>query len=259
MDTEFRMKSRRLIIAGNWKMNKTVAESLPLVNALRRELASVKEVDIVVCPPFTALSEVSKAIIDSNIRLGAQNMSENGYGAFTGEIAAGMLKEFSVRYVILGHSERRQFQKETDALVAKKALAAHAASLKPIVCVGETLAEREANATKVVVGTQLRGSLAGLTKEQVEETVIAYEPVWAIGTGKTATTHQAQEVHEFIRKTVVELHGEVTARRVRIQYGGSVKPSNAKELMSQPDVDGALVGGASLDDRSFVEIIKNSI
>ena len=259
MDTEFRMKSRRLIIAGNWKMNKTVAESLPLVNALRRELASVKEVDIVVCPPFTALSEVSKAIIDSNIRLGAQNMSENGYGAFTGEIAAGMLKEFSVRYVILGHSERRQFQKETDALVAKKALAAHAASLKPIVCVGETLAEREANATKNVVGTQLRGSLAGLTKEQVEETVIAYEPVWAIGTGKTATTQQAQEVHEFIRKTVAELHGEVTARRVRIQYGGSVKPSNAKELMSQPDVDGALVGGASLDDRSFVEIIKNSI
>jgi len=259
MDTEFRMKSRRLIIAGNWKMNKTVAESLILVNALRRELASVKEVDIVVCPPFTALSEVSKAIIDSNIRLGAQNMSENGYGAFTGEIAAGMLKEFSVRYVILGHSERRQFQKETDALVAKKALAAHAASLKPIVCVGETLAEREANATKDVVGTQLRGSLAGLTKEQVEETVIAYEPVWAIGTGKTATTDQAQEVHEFIRKTVAELHGDVTARRVRIQYGGSVKPSNAKELMSQPDVDGALVGGASLDDRSFAEIIKNSI
>ena len=259
MDTEFRMKSRRLIIAGNWKMNKTVAESLILVNALRRELASVKEVDIVVCPPFTALSEVSKAIIDSNIRLGAQNMSENGYGAFTGEIAAGMLKEFSVRYVILGHSERRQFQKETDALVAKKAMAAHAASLKPIVCVGETLAEREANATKDVVGTQLRGSLAGLSKEQVEETVIAYEPVWAIGTGKTATTDQAQEVHEFIRKTVAELHGDVTARRVRIQYGGSVKPSNAKELMSQPDVDGALVGGASLDDRSFVEIIKNSI
>ena len=259
MDTEFRMKPRRLIIAGNWKMNKTVAESLPLVNALRRELASVKEVDIVVCPPFTALSEVSKAIIDSNIRLGAQNMSENGYGAFTGEIAAGMLKEFSVRYVILGHSERRQFQKESDALVAKKALAAHAASLKPIVCVGETLAERESNATKDVVGTQLRGSLAGLTKEQVEETVIAYEPVWAIGTGKTATTDQAQEVHEFIRKTVAELHGDVTARRVRIQYGGSVKPSNAKELMSQPDVDGALVGGASLDDRSFVEIIKNSI
>jgi len=145
---------------------------------------------------------LSKAIIDSNIRLGAQNMSENGYGAFTGEIAAGMLKEFSVRYVILGHSERRQFQKETDALISKKALAAHAASLKPIVCVGETLAEREANATKDVVGTQLRGSLAGLTKEQVEETVIAYEPVWAIGTGKTATSLQAQEVHEFIRKTV---------------------------------------------------------
>lgn len=241
-------------------MNKTAAEALSLVHGLKIELATVKEVDIVVCPPFTALSEVSKEILDSkNIRLGAQNMSENNFGAFTGEIAAGMLKEFSVRYVLLGHSERRQYQNESDALIAKKALAAHAASLKPIVCVGETLEQREANETEKVVGTQLKGSLAGLSKSQMEETIIAYEPVWAIGTGKTATTAQAQEVHAFIRKTLADLFDEAVARRVRIQYGGSVKPSNARELMSQPDVDGALVGGASLDDRSFSDIIKNSI
>src|SRR6516225_7038505 len=170
-------KERKLIIAGNWKMNKTVAEALTLVKNLKMEVASVKEVDIVVCPPFTALSDVSKAILDSNIRLGAQNMSENNYGAFTGEIAAVMLKEFSVRYVILGHSERRQYQKESDALIAKKAAAAHAASLKPIVCVGETLAEREGNQTEKVLETQVRGSLAGLNKEQMVETVVAYEPV----------------------------------------------------------------------------------
>ncbi len=252
-------KERKLIIAGNWKMNKTVAEALDLVNGLKRELASVKEVDIVVCPPFTALYEVSKIILDSNIRLGAQNMSEQNSGAFTGEIAAGMLKEFSVRYVILGHSERRQYQRESDALVAKKALAAHAASLKPIVCVGETLAEREAGNTEKVVGTQVRGSLEGLSAEQAVETIVAYEPVWAIGTGKTATAAQAQEMHAFIRQQLGALYSDPVARRVRIQYGGSVKPSNARELMSQADVDGALVGGASLELRSFSEIIKNSI
>lgn len=252
-------KQRKLIIAGNWKMNKTVAEALALVKGLKVELASVKEVDIMVAPPFTALSEVSKAALDSNIRLGAQNMSEHGYGAYTGEIAAGMLKEFSVRYVILGHSERRQYQKESDALISKKAAAAHAASLKPIVCLGETLAEREAGQTEKVLKTQVHGSLAGLTPDQMEETVIAYEPVWAIGTGKTATTEQAQEAHAFIRRELVGLFDENIARRVRIQYGGSVKPANARELMSQPDVDGALVGGASLDVRSFSDIIKHSI
>lgn len=240
-------------------MNKTVAESLALVRGLKIELGNIKELDMVICPPFTALSEVSKAILDSNIRLGAQNMSENNYGAFTGEIAGGMLKEFSCRYVILGHSERRQYQKESDELISKKAQAAHANSLKPIVCVGETLAEREGNKTEQVIETQVKGSLAGLTKEQMEETVIAYEPVWAIGTGKTATTAQAQEVHAFIRKLLVGLFDENVAKRVRIQYGGSVKPANARELMEQPDVDGALVGGASLDARSFSDIIKNSI
>ena len=252
-------KERKLIIAGNWKMNKTVAESLDLVRGLKIELANVKEVDIVICPPFTSLSEVSKAVLDSNIRLGAQNMSEHNVGAYTGEIAAVMLKEFSTRYVILGHSERRQYQKESDALISKKAQAAHAASLKPIVCIGESLAERESGSTEKVLETQVRGSLAGLTKEQMTETVIAYEPVWAIGTGKTATTQQAQEAHAFIRKQLVSMFDETVARKTRIQYGGSVKPSNARELMSQPDVDGALVGGASLEARSFADIIKNSI
>src|SRR5882762_844769 len=191
-------KERKLIIAGNWKMNKTVAEAVALVDDLKRELAAVKEVDIVVCPPFTALESVSKSILGSkNIKLGAQNMSEHNFGAYTGEICAGMLKEFSVRYVVLGHSERRQYQKESDALIAKKALTAHGASLKPVVCVGETLAEREAGQMEKVLDTQVRGSLAGLSKQQMEETVLAYEPVWAIGTGKTASAAQAQEAHAF--------------------------------------------------------------
>jgi triosephosphate isomerase (TIM) len=252
-------KERKLIIAGNWKMNKTVAEALTLVDDLKRDLASVKEVDIVVCPPFTALESVSRAILDSNLRLGAQNVSEQNVGAYTGEIAAVMLKEFSVRYVILGHSERRLYQKEADALIASKAKAVHTAALKPIVCVGETLAEREANLTEKVLEQQVRGSLAGLSGEQMLETIIAYEPVWAIGTGRTATTQQAQAAHAFIRGQLAKMFDETVARKVRIQYGGSVKPANARELMGQPDVDGALVGGASLEARSFTDIIKNSI
>ncbi len=252
-------KERKLIIAGNWKMNKTVAEALALVGNLKLALANIREVDIVVCPPFTALESVSKAILDSNLRLGAQNMSEQNFGAFTGEICAGMLKEFSVRYVILGHSERRQYQKESNALISRKAAAVHAASLKPIVCVGETLEERDGGQTEKVLETQVRGSLAGLAKEQMVETIVAYEPVWAIGTGKTATTQQAQDAHAFIRSLLAKIFDEAVAKKVRIQYGGSVKPANAKELMSQPDVDGALVGGASLEPRSFADIIKNSI
>src|SRR5258708_23515351 len=192
-------KDRKLVIAGNWKMNKTVAEALDLVRALKIELANVKEVDIVVCPPYTALGEVSKAILDSNLRLGAQNMSEHNVGAYTGEIAAGMLKEFSVRYVILGHSERRMYQKETDALISKKALAVHAAALKPIVCVGETLAEREGGQTQAVLGTQVTGSPAGLSEEQMAETAVASEPVSAIGSGKAATTAPPQAAHAFSR------------------------------------------------------------
>lgn len=252
-------KERRLIIAGNWKMNKTVAEALDLVQGLKRDLAGVKEVDVVVCPPFTALSEVSKVIVDGNLRLGAQNMSEHNGGAYTGEIAAGMLKEFSVRYVILGHSERRMYQKESNELIAKKALAALAASIKPIICVGELLAEREAGETEHIVGNQLRGSLEGISKAQMEEVIIAYEPVWAIGTGKTATAEQAQEVHAFIRKQLAGLYDETVAKKVRIQYGGSVKPNNVREILGKPDVDGALVGGASLELRGFTELVKNSI
>ena len=255
----FMEKDRRLIIAGNWKMNKTVAEALDLVQGLVREVQQVKEVDVVICPAFTALGEVSKKVIETNIRLGAQNMSEQAAGAYTGEIAAEMLKEFLVRYVILGHSERRQYQEETDSLISKKAFAAHAASIKPIVCVGETLEQRDSGVTNDVVGSQVKGSLAGLTSSQMLETIIAYEPVWAIGTGKTASFEQAQEVHHFIRGVLSDLHGDEVARQVRIQYGGSVKPGNARELMSQPDIDGALVGGASLDAKSFSEIILNSI
>ena len=252
-------KERKLIIAGNWKMNKTVAEALALVSDLKLDLANVREVDIVLCPPFTALESVSKNILDSQFRLGAQNMSENNFGANTGEICAGMLKEFSVRYVILGHSERRQYQKESDELINKKVHAAHAASLKPILCVGETLVERESGQMEKVLQARVRGGLAGLTKQQAEETIIAYEPVWAIGTGRTATSQQAQEAHAYIRGLVAKLFDDASARKVRIQYGGSVKSSNARELMGQPDVDGALVGGASLEDRSFADIIKNSI
>ena len=252
-------KERKLIVAGNWKMNKTVAEALLLVGELKRGAGNLQDVDIVVCPPFTALSEVANALRDSNIYLGAQNMSEHGPGAYTGEIAAEMLKELEVGYVILGHSERRQYQKESDELIAKKAQAAHAAALQPIVCVGETLAEREAGQTEKVLEGQVRGSLFGLSKEQMRRTVVAYEPVWAIGTGKTATTSQAQEAHAFIRGLLAKLFDATIARLVRIQYGGSVKPSNARELMSQPDVDGALVGGASLEAQSFTEIIQNSI
>ena len=253
-------KERKLIIAGNWKMNKTVAEAVDLVNGLARELARVKDCDIVLCPPFTALSDVSKAILASkNIALGAQNMSEHNVGAYTGEIAALMLKEFSVRYVILGHSERRTYQLERDELIAKKVHAAHAAALKPIVCVGETLNEREAGCMQTVLETQVGGSLAGLTKEEMTETIVAYEPVWAVGTGKTATPVQAQEAHAFIRQLLAKMFDEAVARKVRIQYGGSVKPANARELMSLPDVDGALVGGAALELRSFADIVKNSI
>ena len=252
-------KERKLIIAGNWKMNKTVAESCDLVADLKRELAHLTSVDMVICPPFTALADVSKIVQGTNLWLGAQNVSEHPYGAFTGEIATGQLRELLVHYVILGHSERRQFQRESDELVSQKAKTAHQASLIPIVCVGETLAERESGKTEEIVGTQIKNSLTGLTNEEMQETIVAYEPVWAIGTGRTATSQQAQEVHAFIRSRLAAQFGETVAKLVRIQYGGSVKPANASELMSQVDVDGALVGGASLDANSFVEIIKNTV
>lgn len=251
-------KARKLIIAGNWKMNLTVSEGLSLVRDLQSELAEVKEIEMVVCPAFTTLSEVSKIIPNGPLYLGAQNMNENDYGAFTGEIAAGMLTDLDVTYVILGHSERRQHQKETDELIGKKAQKAISEGLKPIICVGETLEEREGNKTEEVLRTQVNGCLSGLSGSQMDQVTLAYEPVWAIGTGKTATADQAQEAHAFVRQTVSKLFDSQVAEGLRIQYGGSVKPENARELMGQADVDGALVGGASLKAKAFADIIKQS-
>ncbi len=252
-------KERKLLIAGNWKMNKTVADGIALVEGLAAEVGTVSEVDILVCPPFTALYAIGQKVKGTNINLGAQTMNEHGFGAYTGEVNADMLKECAVNYVILGHSERRQYYGEKDALIATKAQAVLAAGFTPIICVGETLEQREAGKAEEVIGTQVRGSLAGLTAEQMVGTVIAYEPVWAIGTGKTATSAQAQEIHAFIRKTLTEMFSADVAKKVRILYGGSVKPANARELMSQPDVDGGLVGGASLKVADFAAIVKNSI
>jgi triosephosphate isomerase len=253
------MIHRKKIIAGNWKMNKTQAEARELVADLLREIGHFDSVEIVLCPPFTALSAVSEALNSvSNIRLGAQNMHEAGSGAYTGEISAGMLRELYVRYVILGHSERRQYFHEDNATVNRKLKAALAAELRPIVCVGETLPERESNKWKKVLETQLVEGLAGLTEKELPDIIIAYEPVWAIGTGKTASPAQAEEAHQWIRKVLGLTFTTAAAERVRIQYGGSVKAENAKELLSKPDIDGALVGGASLDARGFTAIIKNA-
>jgi triosephosphate isomerase len=247
---------RKKIIAGNWKMNKTIAEALTLVKGIQAELDGCKEVEVVVCPPFTALKSVSDVLTGSQIKLGCQNMSSENDGAYTGEISHTMLKELFVKYVILGHSERRQYYKETDFWVNKKVKKALETNLRPIVCVGEKLEEREAGNTEKVVEAQVRGSLADITAEQFENVVVAYEPVWAIGTGKTATSEQAQEVHAFIRGIIRDMVGEKAAKGLRIQYGGSMKASNAKELLSQPDIDGGLIGGAALEARSFIDIVK---
>ncbi len=247
---------RKKIIAGNWKMNKTVAEAVTLVQGIQAELAGCLDVEAVVCPPFTALKSVSDALADSQIKLGCQNMSDQDNGAYTGEISHTMLRELFVKYVILGHSERRSYYGETDKIVNRKVKKALANTLRPIVCVGETLEQREAGRTEQVVEEQVRGSLADITAAQFEDVVVAYEPVWAIGTGKTATTEQAQEVHAFIRSIIRDMVGEKAAKGLRIQYGGSMKPSNAKELLSQPDIDGGLIGGAALEARSFIDIVK---
>lgn len=247
---------RRKIIAGNWKMNKTVSEARDLVEGLKIDLAKFAEVDVVVCPPFTALQAVSDLVADTQIKLGCQNMSDQDDGAFTGEISHTMLKELYVSYVILGHSERRAYYGETDALINRKVIKALSVNLRPILCVGETLEEREAGTTQAVVEKQLREGLAGLDAARLKNVVIAYEPVWAIGTGKTATAEQAQEVHAFIRGLLEELADRETAQAMRIQYGGSMKPANAAELLAQPDIDGGLIGGAALDARSFTEIVK---
>jgi triosephosphate isomerase len=253
------MINRKKIIAGNWKMNKTQAEACVLVADLLQEIGRFDDAEIVLCPPFTALAAVSEILNDvSNVRLGAQNMHEAPSGAYTGEISAGMLRELYVRYVIIGHSERRQYFHEDNATVNRKTKAALAAELRPIVCIGETLPEREADKWKKVLETQLIEGLAGLTDKELADIVFAYEPVWAIGTGKTASPAQAEEAHQFIRKILRSRFSPAAAERVRIQYGGSVKPENARELLSKPDIDGALVGGASLDARGFTAIIKNA-
>lgn len=250
---------RKPIVAGNWKMNKTRAEAAALVAGIKAEVGGLNAVETVVCVPFTALDPVAQAVKGSIIGLGAQNVHWAEKGAFTGEISAAMLKELGVQYVIIGHSERRQYFGETDATVNQRTKAALAAGLKPIVCVGETLAEREAGTTTQVVERQVRVGLAGLSGADWDKLVIAYEPVWAIGTGKTATTAQAQEVHAFIRKLLVELAGAEAAAKIRIQYGGSMKPDNAKELMSQPDIDGGLIGGASLEAKAFAAVVRGAL
>jgi triosephosphate isomerase len=248
---------RKKIIAANWKMNMTAAEAASFMEDLELELKKFDGAEIVIIPPFTSLPRLSELISKlPGITLGAQNMWHEASGAFTGEVSAGMLREFFTRYVVLGHSERRTIFGETDELVNKKVRAAHAASLRPILCVGETLEERDANRHHEVLATQLKGSLAGLDADQMLDTVIAYEPVWAIGTGRTASPEQAQETQCYVRSVLERLFGGDVAEAVRIQYGGSVKPGNAGELIAQPDIDGFLVGGASLDPASFAEIVK---
>ena len=248
---------RKKIIAANWKMNMTLGETSGFFEKFLRELGDDRKVDVVVVPPFTALAKANEILRDvQNVKLGAQNMHWEKPGAFTGEISAEMLRELLVNYVVLGHSERRTLFGETDEIVNKKVHAALTNSLRPIVCIGETLAERDGGQVEAVLERQVRGSLAGLSEDQMEETVIAYEPVWAIGTGRTATPQQAQEAHAFIRNQISAMFSPEIAAKVRIQYGGSVKPNNAGELMSQADIDGALVGGASLDPRGFAEIIQ---
>jgi len=247
---------RKRIIAGNWKMNKTLDEAVALAKSLKGKVVDQFDADVVLCPPFTNLASVHEIIADSPIGLGAQNVFWEEKGAYTGEISAEMLKSVGCEYVIIGHSERRQYFHETDETVNKKIKRALEAGLIPIVCVGEMLSQREAGKTQDVVGIQVKGSLAGLSEEQVRQLIIAYEPVWAIGTGAVATPDQAQDVHKFIRTTLGELYDENLAQSVRIQYGGSMKPGNAAELLSQPDIDGGLIGGASLNADSFWGIIQ---
>ncbi|MDR1040022.1 MAG: triose-phosphate isomerase [Deltaproteobacteria bacterium] len=248
--------SRTPFLAGNWKMYKTGAEAVSFIEAAKPLLAGVSGRQAAVAVPFTAIAEAAKAAQGSGVLIGAQNVYWEKEGAYTGEISVGMLKAAGASFVILGHSERRQFFGDTDEWVARKLQAALEGSLVPVVCVGESLAQREANETFAVLGAQLKGSLAGLTADKAATLVVAYEPVWAIGTGKTATAAQAQEVHAFLRGELRNLLGDKAAAETRILYGGSVKPDNVKSLMSEPDIDGALVGGAALKPDSFAQIVK---
>ena len=245
---------RRPFIAGNWKMNLNREQAVELAKAVVAKSADYGAVDLAVCPPSLYIDAVGQALAGSSVGLGAQNMYHEASGAFTGEISAAMLVDLKCRYVILGHSERRHILGETDEQINRKVMAALNAGLTPIVCVGELLSEREAGQTAEIIRRQFDGSLAGLREEQMKRVVIAYEPVWAIGTGKVATPEQAQEVHLDLRKLIASRYNSGTAEAVRIQYGGSVKPSNAADLLSQPDIDGALVGGASLKAEDFLGI-----
>ncbi|MEE8580264.1 MAG: triose-phosphate isomerase [Myxococcota bacterium] len=245
---------RRPILTANWKMQKTAGEAVAFVEGFLPLVAEASGVDIAIAPPFTALDRVARALAGSRVALCAQNVNPEEKGAFTGEIAPGMLKDLGCVYTIVGHSERRSLYGESSELVARKAAALLARDILPIVCVGESLEEREAGRTFEVIGQQLEGSLAQVPTQRVAEIVLAYEPVWAIGTGKTATPAIAQEVHAFIREQLAKRF-DAAAERIRIQYGGSVKPDNVAELMGQPDIDGALVGGASLEPESFSKIV----
>jgi triosephosphate isomerase (TIM) len=250
------MTLRKKLIAGNWKMNKTPADGVALAQDIVTAVGKQPDVDIVICPPFTALDAVAKTLEGSIVKLGAQNMHFEASGAFTGEVSAPMLRALFTTHVILGHSERRTYFGETDELINKKVLTALKNQLRPVFCVGESLAEREAGSTLKVVQTQVERGLEGVSKELAASVIVAYEPVWAIGTGKVATTEQAQEVHAFIRGLLTKLFTEPVAQRVRILYGGSMKPANAPELLAQRDIDGGLIGGASLEARSFVDLVN---
>ena len=247
---------RKTIIAGNWKMNKTASETKKFAEELKRLLPRAKWCDVVICVPAVNIPAAMKACKDLRVSVGAQNVFYENSGAYTGEVSAEMLKDLGVKYVIVGHSERRQLFGETDFTVNKTVLAALSADLQPIICVGETLAQRELGVTMELIALQVKSALAGVPAEKVRKCVIAYEPVWAIGTGKTATAQQAAEVCTFIRATIRHLYGARIARSVTVQYGGSMKPANAAELLAQPDIDGGLIGGASLDAGQFVEIIN---
>jgi triosephosphate isomerase (TIM) len=253
---------RKPIVAGNWKMHNSPRETEEFMRSFLRQVPDKCPIQVVLAPPFVSLpkaADMLQTVRHSSVELAAQNMSEHAGGAYTGEVSARMLKEVAVKHVILGHSERRSLYGETSQIVNAKTLAALEARLHPIVCIGETLEERDAGKIEQVLESQLRESLANLTDRKVLDCVIAYEPVWAIGTGRTASPAQAQEAHAFTRKVLTDMFGEESAQKLRIQYGGSVKPNNMAELISQPDVDGALVGGASLEAGSFWEICRAAV
>ena len=251
--------ARKIFIAGNWKMNKTVAETAELASALKASLAQFAgKCEIAVCPTFTSLATAVEILKGSNVKVGAQNIHWADNGAYTGEISGAMLKEIGVEYVIIGHSERRQYFGETDETVNQRIKAALKYGLKPIVCIGETLAEREGGVTNTVLEKQIRGAFADITAADMDAITVAYEPVWAIGTGKTATPEVAQETHAFIRSVLTALYGD-KAQDIVVQYGGSMKPENSGALVSKQDIDGGLIGGAALKADSFTALIQNAL